>query len=155
MQYSVRKTEALFDAQGMVENIYALYSPGHDPLQLPGSRVSLQHDSPPWNFPDLTICSGLCEEPFFADAGVLSHFGASSHLTTCSSMWQLPCCGVERSGQPSSGLFSARRPFGAGAWAASLDPASSRPSALCSLPPYQEPPPKPWRREGLSPTPAW
>lgn len=116
----------------MVENICALYSPGHDPLYLAGSRVSLQH-SPPWNVPALTICSGSCEEPFFADVHVLSHFGASGHLTTCSSRWQLPCCGVERSGKPGSGLFSARRPFGEGVWAASLDPASLRPSALCSL----------------------
>lgn len=139
----------------MVENICALHSPGHDPLHSPGSRVSLQHGSPPWNFPDLTVCSGSCEEPFLADARVLSHFGASSRLTTCSSWWQLPCCGVERPGQPCSGIFFCKKALWCRCRAASLDPASLRPSALCFLPPYQEPPPKPWRREGLSLTPAW
>lgn len=51
-------------------------------LYLAGSRVSLQHGSPPWNVPTLTICSGSCEEPFLTDVRVLSHFGASGHLTS-------------------------------------------------------------------------
>lgn len=125
MEYSIRDKKDLFffSAQEMVENICPARSPGHDPLHSPGSGVFLQHGSPPWKFPALRICCALCEEPFLADVHILSRFRASGHVACTETGGGCPAVGLSSVGSRFL-VFSARRPFNAGVWAALLDRAS-------------------------------